>query len=212
MTALCILGAIALILLLIGQIRIGGEAEYSETGVLVCIRIGPLRFTAYPAKKKTQSEPPKEKTAAPDGEKSLKEKVGGTLSLLRELLPLAAEAAGELKRKIRIDLLVLHLTWASKDDPAAAAMGYGAANAAIGMIYPIFDQNFKIKESDVGVALDYEAEQPLVYVKAILTLTISQGVSFVIRYGIKALSIWMKGRKRPADPQNVKKKEAVTHE
>lgn len=214
MTALIVLGCILLALLLLSLVRVGGEAEYAEDGLTVRVRLGPLKLTVYPVKARPERRRPKKEKAkkpapAPEAAAQPAEKPGGTLSLVRELLPLVAQAAGEMKRKIRIDLLVLHLTWAA-GDPASAAMGFGAANAAVGMIYPLLDHNFKIRETDIGTAVDFDRDQPIVYLRAALSLTIGQGVSFAFYFGIKFLSVWVRRRKRPAAPE--KKKEAVTHE
>lgn len=203
MTALVVLLCILAALLLLAQIRAGGMVEYSESGLLVRIRIGVLKFTVYPVKpkpeqeKKASKKPKQEQpeTAEPQTKK------GGTLALIRSLIPLAAEAAGRLLRKIRIDQLTLHLTWAAGGDPAAAAMGFGAANAAVGMIYPLLDHNFKIKKSDVGVAVDFEGDEPRLYLKAALSLTIGQGIAFAVIYGFKFISVWLRQRRSQSNSE-----------
>lgn len=211
MTTFTVILGILVILLLIAEIRIGGEVEYAQTGVTAQVRVGSWKKKIYPAEqkpekkeKKVKKTPEQEAAAEPKQEKR-----GGKLSLFRELLPIALEAAGELKRKIRIDLLTLHLTWAS-DNPASTAMGYGAANAAVGMIYPVLDQNFKIKKSDVGIALDFERVEPEIYANAAISLTIGQVLALVLHYGIKAILVYMNQREKPS--RTNKKKEAVTDE
>lgn len=208
MTALKVIGAIILILWLISLIRVGGAAEYSEDGLTVRLRAGPLRFTLYPMKPKKEGEkkPPKKKKEKkkekqPQAEDH-GEKPGGTLSMVMEFIPMAAEAAGRLLHKIRIDELVLHLTWAASD-PAAAAMGFGAGQAALGALWPLLENNFNIKDRDVGLAVDFQRKEPIVYVRAALSLTIGQGVAFAVIYGVKALSIFLRHRpkktKKPAE-------------
>ena len=211
MTTLAVILGILVVLLLIGQIRIGGEVEYAQAGVTVMARLGVWKKKLYPPKKKAETkekkskkEPKKEPAAEPQTEKR-----GGKLTLFRELLPVALEAAGELKRKIRIDLLILHLTWAS-NDPASTAMGYGAANVAMGMIYPILDQNFKIKKSDVGIALDFQRTEPEIYANAAVSITVGQILALALHYGWKAILIYTKQREKTV-PTN-KKKEAGTDE
>ena len=51
MTLLKILVGILLLLFLLGRIRVGGEAEYSEKGLLVKARVGVLRLLVFPLKR-----------------------------------------------------------------------------------------------------------------------------------------------------------------
>ena len=127
---------------------------------------------------------------------------GGMLKLFMEMLPVIGEAAGALKRKLRIDDLTIHLTWAT-DDPAKTALGFGRANAILGMIWPVFDHNFKVKKHDLGVAADFDQSCPTVYCNAALTMTVGQLVAFGLRFGIKLLVIWSRNRKGPAKKQEV---------
>ncbi len=200
MTVLWVVLGIVLFIFLFGQVRVGAEVEYSQDGITVQIRLGSLRITVYPVERKKTEEPSnrKDKPSSSKGkekkeEKEKNEKIGGTLVLFKKLLPLVAQAAGEIKCKLRIDLLVIHLTWAAKD-PASAAMGFGRANTALGILYPLLDQNFNIKEKDVGIQVSFDQEQPLIYLKAVLTLTIGRVSSFGVRYGIKFLSVWLRER------------------
>lgn len=210
MKTFVIMAGILLLFWLIGLIRIGGLAEYSEDGITVRLRIGRFWRTVYPAepkpakqeKRKEKKEKPK--TSANDGKKK-----GGTVKLLLKLLPVAVELAGKLLRKIRIDLLTIHLIWADRD-PAKTATGYGAAHAAVGMIYPIFDHNFRIKDRDIRIDADFTESEPYVYIEAALTLTLGQLLSLLIRYGIRALRVWMEHNPKQNDTE--KKKEAATHD
>ena len=120
-----------------------------------------------------------------------------TLGRLMELLPAAAEAAGALKRKIRIDDLKLDLIWGGTD-AAAIALGYGKANAAVGMIWPLFDHNFKVKRHEFRIALDYERREPGAELEAAVTMTLGQITALSVRYGVKALRVWIKSGK-PAE-------------
>lgn len=202
MTALKVLLAVVLVLWLISLLRVGGGAEYSEEGLVVRLRLGPFRFVIFPLKPKEEKpEKPqkpkkekKEKEKPPETESPV-EKIGGLLSLIMDFLPMAAQAAGTLLRKIRIDELVLHLTWAAPD-PADAAMGYGAGQAALGVIWPLLDRNFRIKDRDVGVAVDFERTEPILYARAALSLTIGQCIAFGAVYGLKALAIFLRHRPR----------------
>lgn len=212
MTGLYIALGVLLVLWLISLLRVGGIVEYSADGVEAWLRIGPFRVRLFPKKpgkekppehkKKPQKEkkakgkkPPEEKPPVP-----LKEKVGGALSLFQELLPVALEAAGKLFRRLRVDELVLHLTWAA-EDPADAAMGYGAAQTALGTIWPLLDRCLDIRKRDVGVAVDFERTQPIIYARGSLSYTVGQLVSLGVVAGVKALCGYLRVRRsRPEAP------------
>ena len=104
-----------------------------------------------------------------------------------------------------------NLGLASKDmditDPAAVALGYGRANAALGMLWPILDHNFKVKRHAFQVSLDYGRGEPGVELRAAVTLTVGQAAALGLRYGTKALAAWFKSGRTPR-----KKQEALSHE
>ena len=138
--------------------------------------------------------------------KEHKESQPGTLSRLIKLLPVVGQACGSLKRKIRIDDLELELIWGGTD-PAAAALSYGRANAALGMLWPILDNNFKVKRHSFKIGLDYGITEPMAEARAAVTLTVGQIVALGVHYGVKALVTWIKSGRTPR-----KKQEALSHE
>ena len=213
MTFLKVLLIVLAVLWLISLIRVGGRVRYGEAGLFASVLAGPFKLQVFPMKGKKRDKPKQARKAKkekpPIAEKHKKEpKEGqpGTLSRLMKLLPVAGQACGALKRKIRIDDLELQLIWGGSD-PAAIALGYGQANAALGMIWPILDNNFKVKRHSFQIDLDYGRTQPGVELTAALTFTIGQIVTLSVHYGVKALVIWMKSG-RPA----VKRQEAMSHE
>lgn len=107
---------------------------------------------------------------------------------------MAAQAAGALRRKICVDELTLHITWADSD-PAQAALGFGRANGVLGMIWALIDHNFRVKHHDLGVAVDFQGEKPLYFLKAALSMTVGQLLAFGLRFGGKLLMIWSRGQK-----------------
>lgn len=214
MTFLKVLLIVLAVLWLISLIRVGARVRYGADGLFLWVLAGPFKIRLLPAGEKKKSkrkkkaakaekEPP---AAAEEHKKEPKEGQPGTLSRLMQLLPVAGEACGALKRKIRIDDLELELIWGGSD-PAAIALGYGQANAALGMIWPILDNNFKVKRHSFQIGMDYGRTQPGVELTAALTFTIGQLVTLSIHYGVKALVIWIRSGK-PAR----KRQEAMSHE
>lgn len=216
MTFLKVLLIVLAVLWLLSLIRLGGRVRYGAEGLFVFLLLGPVKLRLFPAKEESGGEwkpkPKKEKrkkkkpNLAEQHKKEPKEGQPGTLSRLMQLLPVAGEACGALKRKIRIDDLDLQLIWGGSD-PAAIALGYGQANAALGMIWPILDNNFKVKRHSFQVGLDYGRAQPGVELTAALTLTVGQIVALGVHYGVKTLITWIRSGK----PTRTKQ-EAMSHE
>lgn len=211
MTFLKVLLIILLALWLISLIRIGGRVSYGAAGLSAAVLAGPFKIQVFPMKpgKKKLKKEKKSKQPPAQAEKHKKQPAEGkpgTLSRLMKLLPVVGQACGSLKRKIRIDDLELKLIWGGSD-PAAIALGYGQANAALGMLWPIFDHNFKVKRHSFQIDMDYGRSQPAVELQAAVTMTIGQSVALVVHYGAKALFTWIKSG-RPA----VKRQEALSHE
>ena len=214
MTFLKVLLIVLLVLWLISLIRIGGQVRYGEAGLFAFALAGPLKLQLFPAKPKEEApkkkkKPKKEKKPKedkPKGKKPKPEGQPGTLSRLMQLLPVVGQACGALKRKIRIDDLKLELIWGGSD-PAAIAIGYGQANAALGMLWPLFDNNFKVKRHSFQIGMDYERTQPAVELEAALTFTVGQILTLIVHYGVKALVIWVRSG-RPVK----KRQEAMSHE
>lgn len=196
MTALKVLAVVLLVLFLLGLLRVGGGGEYSAQGLTAWLKLGPFQIKVFPLKKKKEKKkkPSKAKKAQPKPQKPTKEKPkqGGTLAQVREFLPLICEAAGALKRRIRIDKLYLDYTLPGKEDAAAAAMSFGYSNAAVGMILPLFEQNFDVKERRVRTAVDFNADSPKIYVYAVISARLGQLVSFALRFGWKFLMVYQK--------------------
>lgn len=213
MTFLKVLLVILAVLWLVSLIRVGGRVSYGQAGLFVTVLAGPFKIQVLPLRPKKEKKPEKakkpKKTKPPVAEKHKKEPEEGrpgTLSRLMELLPVVGQACGALKRKIRIDDLELELIWGGTD-AAAIALGYGQANAALGMLWPILDNNFKMKRHSFAISMDYNRTEPAVELQAALTLTVGQIFALGAHYGVKALAVWIKSGRTPR-----KKQEALSHE
>ena len=127
---------------------------------------------------------------------------------MTRFLPLIAAAAGRFRRKLRIDVFQLEVT-AAAPDPAAAALCFGGVNAFIGMIWPLVEQNFNVKERRLRTRVDFDAEQPSVYLYAAATLTAGQALALGLRLTTRFLAEFSKYRAEAGSPATSKQKEAV---
>lgn len=201
-----VLGAVVVALCLISLLRIGVWLKYSEGGLFVRAKVAGLSFQAYPLPpkkpkkaKKTTSQP-----ATPTKPKPKLDKKN-TVALVKELIPMVAQAAGKLKRAIQLDRFFLDLLW-GLEDPAACAVGYGAANAFVGMIWPLVEQNFHVKEHRIRTAVDFDRATPALWLETQATLRLGQAVALGLWCGIQFLQATR--RVRPVGVKT-KEKEAV---
>lgn len=202
MRALQVLAVIALVLFLIGQVRVGGRAEFNAQGFFLWIRLGRFHIKILPMKPRAE-KPPKEPKKPPKPQKPKKERepvplperIGGALEYAQALLPVGLEAAGGMLRGLRMDTLELELT-AGSPDPADAAMLYGEANAALGALWFPLTKAFKVKDGRARVKLDFDAPGITVYGAAALSIKIGTVVWIGLRAGFKALFGALAVRKR----------------
>lgn len=207
MIVLLILGIVVLALALVSLIRVGVRAQYVQNRLSVRLLAGPVKITLYPRKAKKPRKAKQQKAqAAPKEEKKLPP-LEELIPLAKQLLPMAAEAAGRLKNKIRIDLFDLDVTVASTD-PVRTAVNYGKLNMAIGMFWPLVEQNFKVKEWHIRTRMDFIAEHATAELHAAATLTIGQIVVLGIWAASKVLPILSQQKKGKKSPQETQK-EAV---
>jgi len=200
MTALKVLGVLICVCFLLGLIRVGGIVEYSAEGLHVWIRAGAFRIHVFPfpkkaKKSKKEKEPKKPKKKKPKKEpEEVQPKSGGPWDLVKRFLPLVGEAAGVLKRRIRIDDLELFFTSGGRN-AAQTAMMFGYSNMAVGMIWPVFENNFDIKDYRIRTAVDFTIPAPVIWIRAALSIRIGQVVSFAVIYGIKFFRAYLAGKK-----------------
>ncbi len=202
MTALIVILVILAVFWLIGMIRLGGRLKYGEAGFYVHILAGPTKIQVLPAppKKPKKQKPKKEKKPKP--EKPPKPKTEGrpgTLQRVWSVLPRVLDAVGALKRRIRVDDFNLTLIWGGSD-PASIAIGYGQANAALGALWPLVENNFKVKRRSFDIQMDYGRTEPAVEITAAFTITVGQVLTLVLWHGGRVLIQWVRSGRPAARP------------
>ena len=196
-------------LLLLGQIRFGTQVLYSSAGVKLKLKIGPVKITLLPQKEKKRPEKkpkkPKKPKKAAEGPPLGPEEI---IALVKQALPVALEAAGRLKRKIRVDRLYLDVA-VGGEDPAAAATAYGGLNAAIGMIWPLVEQNLHVKDRRIRTRADFLETRTRVDLDAAATLTVGQAVALAFWLAPKLPRILRTIMKKDKTNAEIQTKEAV---
>ena len=84
---------------------------------------------------------------------------------------------------------------------------FGGANAAVGMIWPLVEQNFNVKERRIRTRVDFTAQRPDAALSAAATLTAAQALSLALRL---AVGFWKEQSQSSAgDKAPARQKEAV---
>ena len=78
-------------------------------------------------------------------------------------------ALGKMFDAVRIDLLEMDLTVATKD-PARTGISYGAVAAAVGMAVPVIESSFRVKEKRISVRADFERTEPETYLNGVFAV------------------------------------------
>lgn len=187
------LAVIAGVLVLIGCIPVGVDARYQPGGVSLSIKLWFFRLRLFlrkaknkkPQKKRTEKKTAKQTDAEAPAGANLKELLlsGGAEGLF-QLLSLLGEILGDLRRKLRVDVLTLHVVVGGADDPAKAAISYGRAWAAVGTLTPMFERFFVIKKRDIQPVLDYNKTGTQVEAQLVTSITIGRALALALRAGL----------------------------
>lgn len=192
---MAVLIVIAILLILLLQLRCGVILSYGEEGPNAVLRIGPARIQAYPGKPqetKGRKKPKKKPKKKPETEK--KPLSGGSLDLFLQILPVIRDFLTRFSHALRVDELTLHLTWASSD-PADAAVAYGNANAAIAGLLPVLEQFLIIRHKEISVAVDFTREKPVIFVRVAISMRLAQLLGLALRGGIGFLQVYWKQKR-----------------
>ncbi len=189
--------AAALVVLLLAVLPLGASVCYDEAGPQVRILAGPLKIKIFPLprKKKKPKAEPKEKKPKQEKPKKASKPVstvpkGGSWTDFLPLVRLALDMLNDLRLKLRVDHLMLHLTMAG-DDPCDLAVNYGRMNAAMAGLLAQLERFLVIKKRDVCVNCDFTASNTVVLARLDLTITLGRIVSIGVRYGVRALKMYL---------------------
>lgn len=195
MLALWILLGLLLLIVLLGFLPVCVTAEYRDDGPHATASVGPFAFNLYPGKEeKETAEPPTEKKEKKKSEATRSK--GGALEPFRELIDLALKAQADIRSKLKIRELVLHLTIGGKgDDPAAAGILMGRAWALLGGLIPLLESSFQIKSRDIQADVDFLSEETRIYGKAVVAISLGAAVRLGLYYGAKVLKWYYQKKK-----------------
>lgn len=169
--ALWIILGIALVLLLcLLVLRIGIVIEYTNKGFNAILHAGFIRIRLYPSKDKGK-EKEKKSTESRGKREADSEKKGGKIEQFRELLSIISEISKKLDRRYRIDTLTLYYM-AAGEDAAKTALSFGTASLISGLVLPILDNSFTVKEKDIRTAVSFTESESYVYFKTKISIAV----------------------------------------
>jgi|GEM_PF-4634468 len=174
---LWILIVIALLVLVFTMVPLRVSVEYRGGKPKVTLHILAFRVILYGRE---------EKRATKKAEKKAKEETERLVPMRKTLM----KALEYYRGKSRIPLNKLHLDVAiGGEDPASAAILFGASQVGLGIIWPVLEQNFKIKQHRIRTRLDFTQEKtvleyayvslPIPLFKALLT--VARTLSWLVR-------------------------------
>jgi len=196
------------ILFLLAILPLGASVLYDEDGPRVRIVAGPIRIQVFPLKKKAKKDKPKKEKpkkekkkaasadgSAPEKKPVSKQKKGGSILDFWPLVQVALDLLNDLRRKLRVDHLKLHLTMAA-DDPCDLAVNYGRMNASMAGLITQLERFLVIKKRDVHIDCDFTASETVILARLDLTITLGRILSIAAVYGVRALTTFMKIKKQ----------------
>lgn len=201
MTALWVLGIIALVLLALWFLPLRLKLRYDENGGKVRLCIGLVSVCLYPRKpkppkkrKKPKKEP--EEAAEEPQEEAKKRDIGGLIPLFRELIGLGIEALECLLRHLTVTDLTVQLAVATQGkDPAAAALKYGGGWSAVGALVPFLEQHLIIRRRNIDVIMDTQAAEDRIFASGTLHIFLGELLHLGVHYGIRALKLYLRTKK-----------------
>ena len=196
------------VLTLLAILPLGASVLYDADGPVVRIVAGPLKIKVFPLKKKPKKDKPKKakktrkekqpraaKAAKPAAPKPPKPKQGGSWTDFLPLVRVALDLLNDLRQKLRVDKLQLHLTMAA-DDPCDLAINYGRMNASLAGLIAQLERFLVIKKRDVHIDCDFTASQTVIIARLDLTITLGRILYIAVLYGIRALTTFLKIKKQ----------------
>ena len=177
MTALIVLGCIALFILLICLIPVGIDAAYNSGGFALGLRI--WRITLKLGGKKKDRPEKKRKNEKKDGEERKKRKLPD-LSILKSLAKRGYRMLCRIVSRLRVDILKIHFVSAF-EDPSVTAMAYAAAGTAMDGLLQLGGK--RIRHPDLLAETDFQSDQFRLDMRIVFTWRIGGLLGAALGFG-----------------------------
>ncbi|MDP4109179.1 MAG: DUF2953 domain-containing protein [Bacillota bacterium] len=119
------------------------------------------------------------------------------ITSVSDVLRFAKKSAGRTLKSVLVERFNFSLTVAS-DDPAKTGILFGTASAGVGMLLPLFEDLFRVKERTVNVFVDFSKDTPSLAADALIAAIPAQilliGILLIFHLPVK----WKKRNKDKA--------------
>ena len=175
-----IVAAVALLFVILLQLRVGVLLDYKEKITAVTLCIGPwqkaLSMQKNEDKKKTASSEQGSDHKKESGRKDLPL----TKELIAEALQLGKRSMMMLKKRFRISPLYLQVTFGGSD-PAEVAQTFGKANAVLWPVLSWLEATVAVRQREVRLDLAYDRPSTEVLAKVGISLRLGSLVGMALR-------------------------------
>lgn len=190
MSAMIVIGAVVLALLLIGAARTAVDAAYQDGRLILTARLGmiPIRVNGESAGKKKRA--PKGKGETPPEKKRRKLP---PWPLLEALLKNGYNTLCRVVSRLRVDILKIHFT-SAWEDPCITAMAYAGAGTAMETLLQLGES--RIARPDLLAVADFDGSQPVIDCHIRLSVRLYQLLGAAACFGFGFLRDYMRLKKK----------------
>ena len=168
---------------------VGVRVRYQEDTLKMWYTIGPIRLLRYPdddtSRKKRKKSKISVRTVLNEPIKANR-RYDNVIGDFWAELKTTLELFWFLRPKLRIQRLELKLHLAG-DDPAAVALQYGGAWAAIGGLLPLLEEAFILKKRQLDVDCNFNGGATTLDAKLDITIGLGRLVWCLVRYSMDVL-------------------------
>lgn len=170
---------------------VGIQAEYGGQQLLVRLKVGPLRISLYPVKKKERSVKAGigKESSVPSDRSCPKLSPEKLIHLLRLIGPEVWGLLLRIQKRLRVDRLHLKLTIGGTD-PADVVLCYGRIYAAVGTIWQPMVEQLHIRDGRIHMGLDFERSDCKVEGDLALSLRVFVLIGLALCIAGKGIRIW----------------------
>ena len=162
MIALWILGILALVVILLLQLRVGTRISFGEA-LHVTAKIGPItvQILPRPEKKKKPEATASSQKKKPEAAPAQKGKIRPTLAEIKEAAPVLFDALkralAKTRRRMRIDPMRLCVIFGG-EDPVEITQLYGWANTVMWTVMPPLEELLQMPDPHIHLEPNFESK------------------------------------------------------